>query len=143
MEILQTLGVEPKLLIAQVVNFVLVLVVLRLLLYKPILKMLDERKKRIAESMAQAQTIQERFEKLEQEQEKIRKDAHAQAATIIAEAKASSKTIADDIMAQARAQAEALLARAQAQNKAEYEKMRGELRKEVAILAVMAAQKAV
>lgn len=143
MEILQTFGVEWGKLIAQIVNFVLVLVLLRIILYKPIITMLEDRKKRIAESMTQAQTIEERFAKLEDEQAKIRKEAQEQAAAIIAEAKASGKSVADEITAQARSQAEALLTKAQVQNAAEYEKMRSELRKEVAQLAVVAAQKAV
>ncbi len=44
------LGISPGLLVSQIVNFLLLVVLLRMLLYKPVLHMLDQRRERIAQS---------------------------------------------------------------------------------------------
>ena len=49
MEIIKQFGINPILLAAQVVNFIVLLFIFKKLLYKPILKVLDERKKKIEE----------------------------------------------------------------------------------------------
>lgn len=143
MEILKDFGVQPILLVAQIINFLIVMFLLKRFLYKPLVGILDERKKRIAESMAQAGEITARLANLEEEQSQMRSDAQRKADAIIAQAKSTGKSLADEIVAQARTQAEAIMERSKAQNAAEYEKMRSELRKEVAQVAVLAAQKAV
>ena len=48
---MEKLGIEPILLLTQVINFTILVVVLTKFLYKPILKMLDERKKKIEEGL--------------------------------------------------------------------------------------------
>lgn len=68
---MEALGVDFKLLVAQAVNFLVVFVVLKKFLYKPILKYLDDRKKRIRESLENTQKIEERLEKIEKEQAEI------------------------------------------------------------------------
>ena len=51
------LGISCGLLVSQIVNFLLLMVILRLVLYKPVLNMLDQRKERIAQSMKDAERV--------------------------------------------------------------------------------------
>ena len=51
------LGIEPWLLVSQIVNFLLLMVILRLTLYEPILRMLERRKERISQSMKDAERV--------------------------------------------------------------------------------------
>src|SRR3989338_11698691 len=68
MEILNQFGVNPILLLAQVVNFLILLLILKKFLYKPILKVLEERKKKIEESLKNTEEIEK---KLQETNEKI------------------------------------------------------------------------
>lgn len=64
MDILKDFGVQPILLLAQVVNFLVLLWILKKLLYKPILKILEERKQRIAQSLKNAEEIEKRLKEI-------------------------------------------------------------------------------
>ena len=67
MDILENFGVEPVLLLAQIVNFAILLFILKRFLYKPILKVLEERKNKIETSMKQSEQIQKEFEEMNDE----------------------------------------------------------------------------
>ena len=67
---MESLGIDLKLIIIQIINFGLLLFLLTKFLYKPILRLLDERKKKIEESLANAQKIAEEKVKLEEEKTK-------------------------------------------------------------------------
>ena len=56
---LAELGFNLPTLITQIVTIVILLLLLRFVAYKPIMRMLDERSKRIRESMEQAETVKE------------------------------------------------------------------------------------
>ncbi len=76
MEILNQFGINPILLAAQVVNFLVLLFILKKFLYKPILKVLEERRKKIAESLQNAEEIEKRLSQItEREAEAIAKSA--------------------------------------------------------------------
>ena len=53
------LGINWPVLLTQVVTFIILLVVLRIFAYKPVMRMLDERSKRVRESMDQAESLKE------------------------------------------------------------------------------------
>ncbi len=54
---MEALGFNIQSLIAQVVNFIILLLVLGVVAYKPVMKMLDERSRKIKESLEQAETV--------------------------------------------------------------------------------------
>ena len=63
MEILKNFGIQPTLLLAQIVNFTIILFVLKKFFYKPITKVLEERKRRIEESLKNADEIEAKLQK--------------------------------------------------------------------------------
>lgn len=143
MDVLKDFGVQLPLLVAQMINFLIMLFVLNKLLYKPILKMLEVRKQRIAEAMKNASDLESRLAKLEEEQAKTMAKTQAEADTLLAETKDNAKKLSDQVISQAREQAEKMAQKAHEQAKAEQEKLRSELRSEVVTIAVTAAQKVV
>src|SRR6266511_3491185 len=60
------LGFNLPALVAQIINFTLLLVIFRLLLYKPLLKTLDERKQRIMEGLEASDYAKRRLSETEQ-----------------------------------------------------------------------------
>lgn len=99
---MEALGLDVKLLIAQVVNLGLLLVVLNKFVYKPLLKVLDDRRKKIEDSLANGRLMEERLASLEakekevitkaedqvrKEREKILKMAKEEKQVILAEAR--------------------------------------------------------
>lgn len=113
MEIFNQFGINPLLLLAQVVNFAVLLFILKRFLYKPILKVLEERKEAIAESLKNAEEIEERLTKIAEceeeallksakEGEKIIKQAQESATQIIEDGKIKAQEIIDHAVEQSR-----------------------------------------
>lgn len=96
MDILKDFGVQPILLLAQVVNFLVLLWILKKLLYKPILKILEERKQRIAQSLKNAQEIEIRLKEIgDKEAEAILRSAR-EGEKLIKQATEASVQIIED-----------------------------------------------
>lgn len=96
MEILNQFGVQPVLLAAQVVNFLILLFILKKFLYKPILKVLDERKKRIEDSLKNAESIERKLAETEAQSEKILAKASADAQNFLDQANEAAARIREE-----------------------------------------------
>ena len=142
-EAIDALGINLPQLIAQIANFIILLVILRLTLYKPILRMLDERKQKIAEGLnaaeiaraeaAQAQAnIQEQLNTARQEGQELVASAQGIAARIQSEAREQSNR-----------DREAALERARAEIQLERDRAISDLRGEFADITVAAAEKVI
>lgn len=141
MDVLTSFGIKPVYLIAQAVNFFILLFVLKKLLYQPILKILNDRKQKIADSMKNAEEIQKRLEQSEIDREKKLKKAIEEAQEIINEAKKSADEIVKEAQAKAQADVTSLIERSEQSLKVEREKLRQEMRSELSQLVVAAMQK--
>ena len=64
---MEALGINLPGLVAQIVNFSLLLGLLYLVLYRPVLRMLDRRSERIHESMERAEEVRQKAERMEQQ----------------------------------------------------------------------------
>lgn len=93
-------------LIAQVVNFLILVVVLRALLYKRIIKAMDEREARIAEKISSAEEKEARAEEIQKEFKNKRDEIDKKRDSIIAEAREDANQKANEIMAKAREEVE-------------------------------------
>lgn len=76
---MESLGLDIKLLIAQIVNFGLLFLILRAVLYKPLLKIIDERNKKINDAVENSQKLSERLAKIEEKEKEIFANARAKA----------------------------------------------------------------
>src|SRR3989344_8834268 len=130
MEILKNFGIQPTLLLAQIVNFLIILFLLKKFFYKPITKALEDRKKKIEESLANAQMIEEKLQKTEDQSTQILETAKTDAQNIISLAKQEAQRIADETGQEARRTIEQSLTEAKSQIEARKAQMREDLEKE-------------
>jgi F-type H+-transporting ATPase subunit b len=140
---MEQLGINLPLLIAQVINFFIVLVALRIFLYKPVLEMLDRRAARVREGLEAAEQSKEQASQAEQEVSQQLDQARQQGQALIAQAQEASNRIQEEARAQARREAETLLERARSEIQLERDQAIGELRKEFADITVSAAEKVI
>jgi len=135
----EALGVSVPGVLAQLVNFVLLLVILRLIAYKPVIRMLDERSARIRESMERAEEIKQQAARTEEEFARRLAEARREGQEIVAQAEKISERIRLDEVEKTKAQLEELRTRALADISLERERAVTELRQQVAELALFAA----
>jgi len=137
------LGINLPTLLAQIVNFAILLGLLYLVAYKPIMRMLDERSRRVKESMEQTELIKQQAERAEEEVKKQLEAAGKEGQEIIARAVRSGEDVRQKAQQKARQDAESLIARAQTEIQRERDEAIGELRKEFADLTIRAAGKVI
>jgi len=140
---LAALGINLPVLVAQIVNVVILLGLLYLVAYKPIMRMLDERSRRIKESMEQAETIKEQAARAEEEVKKQLEAAARRGQERIAQAVQIGEDVKQKAQQEARQEAETLINRARTEIQRERDEAIGELRKEVADLTILAAEKVI
>lgn len=140
---MEALGINLGYLLVQIFNFLIIFVVLRVWVYKPVLNLLEQRRDRIAKSLEDARVAEEERANAEQEAQKIISEAQAERAKIVADASAQAQQVANDIHRGAEEEKAAILQ--QAREDAEQEKVRvlGDVRGQVAALAIAAANKIV
>lgn len=141
METAREFGVQPILLLAQVINFLILVLLLRRFLYKPVVTMLEERKRRIAQSINQAQEIEERLASVRQEQERLIAQARLEASEIVGSAKQSATDLIAKAQAEAEGKAKAIIADAKNEIAQDRLLMHTELRQELARLVMLTVEK--
>lgn len=137
------LGINPGYLLQQIINFVILFLVLRAWVYKPLINMLEKRRATIAKGLEDARVAAEARANAESEAEKLLADAQAKAGQAIREASDRADQVAKEIRAQLDADADKAKTAALAEATEERNRMLGELRGQVAALAIAAAQKLV
>lgn len=138
---MEALGINLGYLIVQIFNFFILFLVLKKWVYTPVLGLLDQRRKAIAQGLEDARVASEARANAEQEAEKIIAEAQAQASQIVREATERAESVARDIQANAEAEAAKAREEALADVEAERNRMLADLRSQVASLAMAAAQK--
>ena len=137
------LGINLPVLLIQLVNFTFLLLVLRLFVYKPILKMLDERRERIREGLNAADRGREQAIEAERRAQEQIEEARREGQTIIQNAQQVSQRLQEDGRQQAQQQAEVLLERARSEIQLARDAAIAELRREFADLTISAAEKVI
>ena len=137
MEALHTLGIDFKVMLAQIINFGILIAVLTKLLYKPILGMLEKRRKRIEESLKLADEIDKRAATMEEEMGLRRDQAKKEAAEIIGEAKVGAENDREKILVSATAESDRVKAAGREQIELERQAMLDETKKRVGKLALL------
>ena len=141
MEIVEEFGLNPILLAAQIVNFTILLVLLQKFLYKPILKVLDERKTKIAKSLKDAQEIEKRLEQSTLEQEKLLDKARVEAGTMIKEAKEEAKALSEKTVEEAKTQVNLMMQKNSERLSLEKDQMLKEVKQDLAEIVMAASMK--
>jgi F-type H+-transporting ATPase subunit b len=142
-ELLTKLGIDYKLLIAQIINFLVLLFVLWKFAYKPVLAMLEKRTKKIEKGLADAEEAGKKLEESEEKQKEILKVARAEAKKIVEKAREQAEKSKSEIAAEAKGHAEKIIADAKAEIEREKQKTIAEIKSEIGGLVVAATEKVV
>jgi F-type H+-transporting ATPase subunit b len=140
---IDALGINLPQLIAQIVNFAILLFVLRLVAYKPILRMLDERKRRINEGLNAAEIARAEAAQAQANIQAQLDVARREGQDIVANAQQIAARIQVDAREESARDREAALQRARAEIQLERDRAIAELRGEFADITVSAAEKVI
>ncbi|MPZ99595.1 MAG: F0F1 ATP synthase subunit B [Dehalococcoidia bacterium] len=137
------LGFSLPGLVAQLINFTILLVLLRLFLWNPILRLLDERKKRIEEGLARSEQAATAAQASEEEARRAIEQARAEGREMVQRSQETAARLREELEAQARAEASQLVARAREEIALERQQAIQQLRSEFADLTIIAAERVV
>ena len=140
---MEKLGINLGYLLVQIFNFAILIIVLRVWVYKPIVGLLDRRRQSIAQGLEDARVAAEARANAEKEVEKIIADANRQASQIVAEAKDRAEVAARDVKASAEVDAGKVREKALTEVEEERNRILGDLRGQIAGISIAAAQKLV
>lgn len=141
--LLTQLGINLPLLIAQLVNFALLFTLIYLFGYKRILRMLDERSKRVKEGLDKAEDIKRQAAQAEQTFKVQMDTARKESQTIIGQASQMGDRLKEEARQEAKKEAELLITRAHGEINRERDETLDKLRREFADIAILAAEKVI
>lgn len=128
-------------LVAQIINFLILLALLTKIAYRPILTALEERRAYIEKSLEEAERDRVLADTMKQASEQQILEARIQARSIVDEAIILGEKSKEAILQNAREENARLVKQAQEQIERDYQQAMNRLRAEVAVLAVAAAEK--
>src|SRR3984957_12179980 len=134
--IAETFGVDWHQLFAQIISFCIVAALLYFFAYKRILQVLEERRQRIADGLANADKIKAELARTEAARQEVLNQANAQANKLIEEARAAAARVQEQETQKAIAAAEQIIAKAREAAAQDHARMLTELRREVGRLVV-------
>ncbi len=140
---MEKLGINVTWLLAQVVNFGLLLFILWQFAYKPVLKMLNDRKQKIQESLEYAERVKREAAEQQKEFDRKLEEARRGAQAAAAAAAQVGEKEREVILAQTREDARKMIDQAKGQIEYERKQMLSDLREQVVQLSLLAAQQVV
>lgn len=140
-QLLEAFGIQWSLLIAQAVNFGIVLIALWYFLYKPVMTMLEKRKRVVAQGVEDAAKAGEMLAQADGQAAERVSAAEGQAESIVTAARESATVEKTRLLREAETRAAAIARDSEARAEETVERARRESEKEVARLAVLAAEK--
>ncbi len=135
-EIARTFGVDWLHLGAQIVSFSIVCALLYKFAYRRVLQMLEDRRRQIAEGLANAEKIKTELTRTEAQRQEVMAQANAQASKLIEEARAAAARVQEQETQKAIATAEQIITKAREAAAQDHARMLGELKREVGRLVV-------
>jgi F-type H+-transporting ATPase subunit b len=138
---LEKLGINLNFLIAQIVNFLLLLFILQRFLYKPVMNMLAARTRKVQESLAEADRVRQEAAAARAEYERQLEIERRRSFDAAQQAIQEGQRAREAIIAQAQREAEEIRQRAREEAERERQQMLALLRAQVADLAILASEK--
>ena len=137
------LGINLIGLITQVIGFVAIVVLLTWLLYKPLLRVLDQRSERIRESLEASERAREEAARSQEEMQRQLEESRTEGQQLIAQAREVADRFREEELAKAREEISAQRSRAEADIQRERDAAIEDIRREFAGLAVVAAERVI
>ncbi|MCX7994237.1 MAG: F0F1 ATP synthase subunit B [candidate division WOR-3 bacterium] len=136
MEALNKLGINPWLLGAQIINFLILLWILNRFLYKPILKLFRDRSSKIEEGIKTAETLKKQAAEAEEKHRQLIEEAKKEAHRIIEQATKLGDEEKKKIIALANEEARKIVEKTMQEITAEKQNIMNEIKKEVGEMVV-------
>jgi F-type H+-transporting ATPase subunit b len=137
------IGINLPLLVAFVINFVILFGLLGLFLYRPVMKMLDERSKRIKDSMERAEATKEEYARAEEEVKKLISKAREDGQALVSQATQIGEKLKEEAREGARKEAQVIIDRTRAELEEERDRIIDDLRREFVDISISAAEKVI
>jgi F-type H+-transporting ATPase subunit b len=138
-----SLGISLPLLLAFIINFAILFILLGKFLYRPVLKMLDERAQRIKQSMEWAEATKREYEQAKAEVQKLIDKGRQDAQAVIALAVEKGEGLKEEARKEAAEQAKAIVERTKAELGIERDRMVEELRRGFVSMLILTAEKVI
>jgi F-type H+-transporting ATPase subunit b len=142
-ELITKLGIDWKLLIAQLVNFGILLYILNRFVFKPLLASLNARREQIVSSVKQNEEAEAKLKEAEALKEEVMAQARKEADSIIKGAEKNASKLKAEGLAETKKEAEKIIAQGKLQLENDRALLRTELKKEVGQLISLAVEKTV
>jgi len=133
---MDALGIQWRILLAQTISFSFVLFILWRFAYRPVFNMLEARRQKIAEAMANADRIKAELAKTQADRKAVMAQAGDQANVLIEEARTAAARVREVETQKAIAAAEQIVAKAREASAQDHARMLAELKREVGRLVV-------
>lgn len=140
---MEGLGLSVPTLIAQIVAFGVLLVLLRMFAYKPLLRMFDERAKKIKDSIDDTERIREQATRAEEDSKRRIDEAVKEGQELMNRASQAADGVRQQAQARAQEEAQSLIRRAREEIQRERDEALGTLRREFADITMAAAEKVI
>jgi F-type H+-transporting ATPase subunit b len=138
---LEKLGFSLAYLVSQIINFALLTALLYLLLYKPVLNMMQKRQDRIAHSLADVDTAREKAAQAQREYDRLIVEAQRKAQEIVSQAAGTGEKAGAEIKAEAQREAEAIRQRAHQEAAEERARILADVQSQIASLSMLATER--
>lgn len=142
-ELISTFHIDAKLIIAQLVNFAIVLFVLKKFAYAPLMKTMNERTSKIEKGLKDAEESHKKLAEITEKEKEVLVEARKQAQEIVAKSEAAANKTKDEILENAKVQSEKIISDAQKKLEQDRDQMFKEIKAQVAELVVAAAGKVI
>lgn len=129
------LGINPTYLLTQIINFVILLVILTKLVYKPILTSLEKRRKKIEEGLTMSAKMNQEKEALESKKKKIVLEAQKEARDIIEKAREAGKKEEQEILEEAHQKAQGIIEKTNKELKAKEKELEAKVSRDAVDIA--------
>ena len=140
---MEALGINLGYLLTQILGITALILLLTAFVYKPILRVLDQRKARIAKGLEDARQAEIARQSADADAKRILDEARVEASNIRREAVVAAEQAAKDVEARAREDAKGIMATAQTEATEERNRILADLRGQVAAISIAAANKLV
>ncbi|MEK7611698.1 MAG: F0F1 ATP synthase subunit B [Patescibacteria group bacterium] len=138
---MESFGIDLKFLLAQILNFGILVFVLNKLLYKPLLKMLEDRRKKIAEGLSDADKVKAALANIEKEREDLLKSTRREGFKILEDSRTMAEKEREQILSQAQDEARVALERTRKKLAEEENQVVEKAKERIAQLAVAMTEK--
>lgn len=138
--IVGTLGLKTEIFVAQLVNFLIILIVLWRWAYKPLIKVLEDREARIKKGLEDADSVAARLTDIENEHAAMLRAAREEASNVIKEAHGVGEAKREELLEKSREEISKLVTDARKKIAQERVEAAEELKKEISALVITTAE---